>query len=251
MKRILLILSLSLLCVSLFAYALPTPSGSTGYDGRTVKPITLQAGYGTVIDFSVEPIIAGSQSMVIGMPFNLDDGYIQYQGPTGTTEADSVFGSGSGRTIAEWAMLFNTPVKIRITADPLKHVDETGDNSLTYFLAFECQLSFYTSETGAYDSIIAYIIYDGNHKTTYIWDYEQKTTYPNFGAPYPSDNFASFKDLMEAHGSVSSYVGNAQGTVIFGFTEESTEKLKAADTLTNFPGGWYHANVTVEVEALE
>lgn len=224
---------------------------------ETTKRLILQAGYGDVLDFVVTPIAAQSQSFIIGMPFNIDDTYVQYTGSTPSNS--SIFGSGSGRTIAEWNMLFNTPVKVKIDAEPLmsnemkKEHSSDSNYQLTYSLAFDCVLSFYAGNSLNTSEI--FIVYDGNTDSTYIWDSTTKKTVPDAATMNDDkwDGYASFAELFKSYSNydASAYTGNAQGVVIFGFTEEATNKLNAENSYTYFPEDEYSATVTITLEAVE
>ena len=68
----------------------------------TSRPLELQAAYGEVTALSITRIAAQSEMYMIGMPFDIEDNFVQY----GATE--------QGREIAKWSILSNTKFKIQI-----------------------------------------------------------------------------------------------------------------------------------------
>ncbi len=247
MKRfILLFLIIALITTSLFAVAIKN---------ELTKPLTLQAGYGDVCELYVTPIAAQSQGFMIGMPFNIEDPNVQYSESSLGTDAAEIFGSGSGRIIADWHMLLNKAVQIQVSATPLKpSVDPQDDETtpfLTYSLAFDFTISYTDDNDGVLKSATGYIVYDGNNEATYIWDYDNRTVFPEFGTP-PKNNYAPFDDYLAGLGvKDSSFVGNVDGHVIFGFTKDSTDKIQDEDTFANFPVGEYIADVTINIKAVD
>lgn len=260
-KKISIFLSIILIVSS----ALFASATSRKYKHEITNSLALQAGYEEVYEFSVSPIAAQSQSFVIGMPFNIEDAYIQHKEPTsqGNTP-DGVMGSGTGRTIANWSMLFNTPVDISISAEPLKHVktdiSDHDSSPLTFSLAFDCNLSFYKAD-GSLDTLNIYIIYNGDDKTTHIYCVDHRHVFPEFGT-VSAYNSVSFKDLFDtdkhSRPTDGSYLGNATGLVLIGLTKEASEIITAAKKQSNggyeydptegsyyLPEGDYEANVTI------
>ena len=99
MKRIITFLITCFISLGLFA----------AYQHEISKPIQLQAGYDAVAFIEVEEVSSQSQAYIQGMPFNIEESYVQY----GATE--------DGRLIAHWSMISNSQVKIRVTAEPMHH----------------------------------------------------------------------------------------------------------------------------------
>lgn len=238
MKKFFSLLLLLTITINLFAYNV-----------ETTKALTVQAGFDEVIEFSIVPIVSQAEAFSIGMPFNIEDAYIQYkEGASG----DDYKGSGSGRVIANWSMLFNTPVKISIDTKPLKYVGSDADQKtdlgeLTYSIAFDCNLAYY--KDGEFQDINIYIIYSGDAGTAYIYNADTGVVYT---APDTEKNTISFKSLLNDNGITpgsNSYVGNAQGLVFFGLTDEATKALKGDIKYERYPIGEYQGTVTVYLEA--
>ena len=237
MRKIISILFILLISLSLFG----------AIKNELSKPVTLQAGFGNVSELYVTPISTQSQGFMIGMPFNIEDPNVQFLGNVTGNDALSIFGSGSGRIIADWNMLFNAPVDIKIEADNLmptnSKVTYNGDG-LSYSLAFSFTLSY--SVGSSVESATGYIVYEGVNKCTYIWDYDNKKVYPEFNKAV-SGNFAPFSEYLTALTRSDGLVGNVDGKVIFGFTSNSTNEIK--NNSDNLPYGEYRGDVRIYVEA--
>ena len=202
------------------------------YVKQLSKPLELQAGYDTVAFITVDEIPAQSQAYLQGMPFNIEESYVAY----GATE--------NGRQIANWSMISNTNIKLRITAAPMHHVSE-------YSLYLPYTL-YFTYEIGYTDSA-------GNSQTSGSRHFSITTS----GSPTSEDNpTANTTEISPMDGlSIDSsssdqnteyyYVGSLNGGIYFQFTEWSTERI--ADPANkginsqNLPSGNYQAIVTIEM----
>ncbi len=183
------------------------------------KSIELQAGYGAVAELAVDRIPAQTEQYRNGMPFDIEDNYVQY----GVTE--------DGREIAYWSVIANTKFSLRISATPLMH-ENGGSEPLYYTLKFTYNLGYYDSngEKGSAESDFWFTT--GNKKAV------------SDNGAIDGDSFSFFL-LPETIGS--GYVGSAEGSIYFEFAEESTEVIR--DDTSNLPVGNYFATVTIAVVA--
>lgn len=205
---------------------------SAQYVKQLSKPLELQAGYDTVAFIKVDEISAQSQAYLQGMPFNIEESYVAY----GATE--------NGRQIANWSMISNTNIKLRITAEPMHHV-----SAYSLYLPYTL---YFTYEIGYTDSA-------GNSQTSGSRHFSITTS----GSPTSEDNpTVNITEISPMEGlSINSsssdqnteyyYVGSLNGGIYFQFTEWSTERI--ADPANkginsqNLPSGNYQAIVTIEM----
>ena len=88
------------------------------YAHQISKPLELQAAYGQVAYVSVTPLPAQGQSYIQGMPFNIEESYV-LSTVYDSNEKPIILGSENGRLIANWSMITNTKVKLRISTTPM------------------------------------------------------------------------------------------------------------------------------------
>lgn len=191
----------------------------------TSRPLELQAAYGEVTALSITRIAAQSEMYMIGMPFDIEDNFVQY----GATE--------QGREIAKWSILSNTKFKIQIiSASPLKHISNEGEE-LSYILTFD------------YD--MGYVDIAGNR----VESDDHEFWFENGDTPDVSENGEIIDgifqfSLLNVDGMAgSSYIGSVEGSIYFMFTEESSEIIKNDIDDTDLPVGNYSATVTIAVVA--
>ena len=208
------------------------------------KTISLQAGYGTVMDISVNRVPAQSEKYLQGMPFNIEDPGVQYVANN----------NAKGRLIAYWSLLSNTKFLLRFDIEPLHHEELDGslatasqDNLLNFILTFNYSLSYGMTENEAIISSFSLNTEDLSISS------DRDITSEVFTATR-ENNTCSFEiDLAKELVSfdTSSFIGNLDGGVYFMFTEASTNALKADTTATNFKRGNYLSTVTITMEAKE
>lgn len=209
------------------------------YFHQMSKPLELQAAYGKVAYVSVTPIPAQGQSYIQGMPFNIEESYVL---STITDENGKVIpGSENGRLIANWSLISNTKVKLRISVNPMKHVSEDSD-SLNYYLHFT-YLAGYTNASG--DEIPL----NTEYFNIPMKDNDPVTVVRIDANTYEVDPFAEVSADFSNEENMS-YIGSLDGGIYFQFDENSTEliyKEKGNADSTSIPAGNYTAEVLVEL----
>ena len=218
------------------------------YFHQMSKPLELQAAYGQVAYVSVTPIPAQGQSYIQGMPFNIEESYVL---STITDENGKVIpGSENGRLIANWSMISNSKVKLRITTTPMTHVSKESDK-LNYYLHFT-YLAGYTNAGG--DEISLNTEYfnipmKDNDPVTVV-RIEPVSEYAN---TYEVDPFAEVSADFSDEENMS-YIGSLDGGIYFQFDKDSTELIyreKGNADSTSIPAGNYTAWVLIEMESQE
>ena len=218
------------------------------YIHQMSKPLELQAAYGQVAYVSVTPIPAQGQSYIQGMPFNIEESYVL---STITDENGKVIpGSENGRLIANWSLISNTKVKLKISTTPMKHVSKNS-SELSYYLHFT-YLAGYTDASG--DEISLNTEYfnvpmKGNDPVTVV-RIEAVSGYAN---TYEVDPFAEVSADFSDEENMS-YIGSLDGGIYFQFDEYSTELIyreKGDADSTSIPAGNYTASVLIEMVSQE
>ncbi len=219
----------------------------SGYVHQMSKPLELQAAYGQVAYVSVTPIPAQGQSYIQGMPFNIEESYVL---STITDENGKVIpGSENGRLIANWSLISNTKVKLRISTNPMKHVSKNSSN-LNYYLHFT-YLAGYTDTSGNEVSLNTEyfnVPMKGNDPVSVIKSDVPVSEYTN---TYEVDPFAEITNFANDE---TSYIGSLDGGIYFQFDEDSTEliyKEKGKADSTSIPAGNYTAWVLIEMVSQE
>lgn len=203
-------------------------------DKITTRPIALQAGFDVVTAIYVERIPSQTESYLQGMPFNIEDPQVQYIASEDAT----------GRRIASWSVLSNTPFSLIFELEPLKPVLPSGGESVTplpYILTFEYILSYGYESTNYVDSKF---ILDMGAKASTLAAYDKTTA----GEETANGNVVFAVDITENLSTSEGFIGNLDGGVYFMFTKESSEKLAAADSAEIYPYGSYEATVKIWVE---
>lgn len=221
------------------------------YIHQMSKPLELQAAYGQVAYVSVTPIPAQGQSYIQGMPFNIEESYVL---STITDENGKVIpGSENGRLIANWSLISNTKVKLRISTTPMKHVSKNS-SELSYYLHFT-YLAGYTNASG--DEIPLNTEYfnipmkDNDPVTVVRCD--KTETVSGYENTYEVDPFAEVSADFSNEKNMS-YIGSLDGGIYFQFDEISTELIygeKGKADSTSIPAGNYTASVLIEMVSQE
>ena len=209
------------------------------YAHQMSKPLELQAAYGQVAYVSVTPLPSQGQAYIQGMPFNIEESYVL------STVYDSnkkpiILGSENGRLIANWSMISNSKVKLRITTTPMTHVSKESDK-LNYYLHFTYLMGYS----------------DGNNNVeldTQYFNIPMKENDPvsimktsDSQSVYEVDPFEVIADFT---GGGSSYIGSLDGGIYFQFDENSSQAIynqRGIADSSNIPAGNYTANVTIEL----
>ena len=217
MKRIITFLITCFISLGLFA----------AYQHEISKPIQLQAGYDAVAFIEVEEVSSQSQAYIQGMPFNIEESYVQY----GATE--------DGRLIAHWSMISNSQVKIRITAEPMHH-ETKSSLMLPYKLLFTYSIG-YTDDDGN-NQVVRGEEFEAYSLSAPV--NEETGYYGNVTEFNPTPNII-FGD------STDTYVGNLDGSIYFQFTEDASALINSEQNYNhdtaNIPVGNYVATVKVEL----
>lgn len=210
-RRFFLLIILLLSCSAVFA-ATKTQT----------KGISIQAGYQDFADLRITPIASQSEAYLIGMPFNIEENYVQYN-------ADS-----SGRVIARWSVLSNARFTLEITEiSPLINTtDKVSNIELPYILTFDYDISY------SMDGI-------DNNSLSGFWRvvYGDDTTY-RFILPsqvVSSENF---------------FIGSVAGNISFMFQDEMeldgvTRKVTDVVRSDDAPPGSYYALVKITIKTEE
>lgn len=209
------------MCSSVFAVT---------YTSKQVKTITLQAGYSDVMDVTVTPLASQTNSFMQGMPFNIEESFVQY----GETEY--------GRMVANWSVLSNASFTIQVNAGHLQAWDydtsskKTGSRDLPYVLTFFYELGYQNS--------------DGDEISSGEKQFEVYS-----GTLYDSvdDDDISFAVIDSiSSGSYAGFAG-ATGSIYFQFTEDSSELIEGlrGTDAAEIPSGDYYATVTITLTAIE
>lgn len=211
MKKTVLILLVPLL----FSSILP----AAGWTRELSKSLKIQAGYGSVLSISVEPIPAQTQQYLIGMPFSIEDSAVQSSN------------HGNGRRIAYWQLLSNADnFIITITLEPL--VSENGGYALPYVLTFEYSLGYY------------------------VGDMINKTDTKTFSVSSPDDVVGSIAEQTEVGTSTTVmniiselglsnntlFIGGNEGNIYFKFADSV-----GASHIDSAPVGNYYADVKIKL----
>lgn len=210
MKQFLILFSvLSVLCLSPFSAAETAAEETEEY----MKSFRIQAGVGEKVSINVERIPAQTTSYVAGMPFNIEESFVEF------TNADY-----QGRLIANIDILSNTKFDLKIVASPMTHTTKTS-NELDYYLTFEYELGYQTSG-GISNAIPSVFRVHSANPQDWIWS-EQVNA-----------------DILDG-----TYVGNVDGHIYFKFDEESSAAIKEEKGKSEgkLPAGNYSATVTINI----
>ena len=202
MKRLFILISIiSVLCCALSA--VDTQQSYT-------RSFRIQAGVGEKVSVNVDRIPAQSTSYVAGMPFNIEEDFVQYTNP-----------SFMGRLIANIDIIANTKYDLEITAQPMHHT--TMDSvDLNYILTFEYTIGY----EGASNSTLSTFRCNSGSPQYWRWD-----------------------DEIGASVAPGSYVGNIDGNIYFKFDDSSSSQIRTlGDAEGELPPGNYSSTVTIVVK---
>lgn len=194
------------------------------------KEIQLQAGYGDVIELVVTPLPAQANSYMQGMPFSIEEQYVQFDYTTGKGVTEN------GREIAEWSVIANSRFTMTVDAAPMHHVDRISNPDavdLDYKLTF-----FYT---------LGYALADGKSVTLQNQSFTVQSN--------KEDN-SNKLSLGTAEPDIeNSYIGTANGTIFFQFLDTASRQIEAAHidnaNLKYVPYGDYEAVVKITITPIE
>lgn len=186
------------------------------------KGIRIQAGYQDFASLRITPVAAQSEAYLIGMPFNIEENYVQYDADT------------SGRVIANWSVLSNTRFKLEIESiSPLVcSTNRLISPEFPYILTFEYNISY--SKDGVDNNQLSgewRIVSDDD--STYGFVLPQEVV--------SSDNF---------------FIGSVSGNIYFMFAETMEWKgsvMNVTDVVRSddAPPGSYYAAVKVKITTEE
>ena len=206
MKRIIMVfIVLFILCSTPFSVA---------DSKRYMKSFRIQAGVGDKVSINVERIPAQTTSYVAGMPFNIEESFVDY------TNADY-----QGRQIANIDIISNTKFDLEIEAEPMTHTTEESAE-LDYYLTFEYELGYQTSG-GISNTVPSIFRYHSSNPSKWIWT-EQVNA-----------------DILDG-----TYVSNVDGRIYFKFDQASSAKIQTekGNAKGDLPYGNYSANVTITIK---
>ena len=245
MKKLILIVIVSLLTGFLAASSSETETPSI--ETKT-SSIQLQGAYNSALNMNITPIAAQTESYLAGMPFNIEEEFVQYQE------------NSDGRAIANWNVLSNTRFNIYIKVENMVHADAANyapSIPLSYILTFSYNLAFpnLTDLNGSGSFWVrsgSTMGYGTNSTTTEIsiaQPYENDTSLP--AGIMDEDSFYKinlFNSNIFDSGFVG-FTGSVDGRVFFKFTQEATEALQT--NADEYPAGNYKAMVTFFIEGVE
>ena len=163
--------ALTVLIIFLAAFAVPQLSAA---EKKTSRGITLNGVVGDVLDVSVSPIAASSDTDVTGMPFSITD-------PTVRPFATDVDGmsfyhpENYGRVIGTWTLLSNCDFTITVEAEPMYHRDDRNIGTLGYMLFFDANVQ-YVDSSGHNRTATGMVVAQSGHAT------ETRIIWPGSGA---------------------------------------------------------------------
>ena len=232
MKRIMIFVLILLIATSLFA------------ETKT-SMLQLQGAYGEAMNMSINPIAAQTESFISGMPFNIEEKFVQYNA------------NSDGRAIATWNVLSNTKFNIYVKADDMAPVDQKNYNpsvALSYILTFSYDLSY---PGAVFDGEGSFSITSGPND--HSWEKTSPTTeisvvdetYGNnvSGTFYKINLFGDTTLLGSKLGAGEGYTGSIDGRVFFKFTQASSTAL--VDSADEYPAGDYKATVVFFIEGVD
>lgn len=232
MKRIMISVLILLIATSLFA------------ETKT-SMLQLQGAYGEAMNMSINPIAAQTESFLSGMPFNIEEKFVQYNA------------NSDGRAIATWNVLSNTKFNIYVKADDMAPVDQKNYNpsvSLSYILTFSYDLSY---PGAVFDGEGSFSITSGPND--HSWEKTSPTTeisvvdetYGNNGNGtfYKINLFGDTTLFGSKLGAGEGYTGSIDGRVFFKFTQASSTAL--SDNAGDYPAGDYKATVVFFIEGVD
>ena len=204
MKRLIAVVLISILCSALF-------SADTE---RHMKSFRIQAGVGEKVSINVERIPAQTTSYVAGMPFNIEESFVEYTNV-----------AYQGRLIANFDILSNTKFDLEIKAEPMTHTT-LSSAELDYYLIFDYRLGYQTAG-GISNSIPKRFTFHSANPADWIWS-----------------------DQVNADVLAGTYIGSVDGSIYFKFDSASTSEIQAekGNNDGDLPAGNYSATVTITIK---
>lgn len=235
--------------VYLFIITLPIFCSSVSRENtlhRLTRPINLQGAYRDVLSIAVTPIMAASESYVIGMPFNIEDESVAYNAVV--TDVGSF-----GRRIATWSFATNSDFEINISAEPMTHASVQNGTELLYDLGFAFKIAYIENISGETNSLEGLIYYTAEG---FSWDGYNipagGTLILKKSGINQYSGVASFSELL-AEAAPNKIIGSEGGGVYFRFTSYSTNLIHSPDNYqiasNDLPTGEYKANVTLIIRS--
>ena len=223
MKRFVFVVMILLLCISLL------PADATE---ELQRRIVVQGAFGGVQKVVFSPISTQSGSFYTGMPFDIEGRLVQWQ----MTE--------NGREIAQWSIISNKWFKLYVKVGKLTYV-KTGtsdsDCELDYQIRFTYDFGYYDTSSDHKKLAGSFTINTEESTSTYT-DPSSGTIY---GAPLTEGDYKGYYEINILPSlSKDGFVGSAEGSVYFMFSEKSTERIQAT-TNNDVPSGNYEATVTI------
>lgn len=210
--------------------------------------IELQGAYDSALNMSIEPIAAQSESYLAGMPFNIEEEFVQYRA------------NSDGRIVARWNVLSNTKFNIYMKLDNMVHATLTGDNyapdtPLSYILTFSYTLAYPNLSEDDYASSGSFYMTSGNDVNVISYGSSSATTdVQRVNISYAGNQSGTFYRVNLFDGDQftdisqgSGFAGSVDGYVSFKFTSAATEAL--SQKASQYKVGNYTALVTFFVEA--
>lgn len=210
--------------------------------------IQLQGAYDVALNMGITPIAAQTESYLAGMPFNIEEDFVQYQE------------NSDGRAIATWNVLSNTKFNIYIKADNLVHAtrnDYAPKIPLSYILTFSYNLAYPGLE--GFDGSGSFWIRSGS---TMGYGTDSATTDISISNPYEgyasvpagiTDEDSFYKvnlfDSTSFETFTGGFTGSVDGRVFFKFTESATNALD--NSASDYFAGNYKAIVTFFIEEVQ
>ena len=220
-----------------FVLILPLPAATVARNDMT-RAIALQGSVGNVAKIQIDPIVSQSQGFAIGIPFNIQEPLVQYDGS----------GNGFGRAIAHWSAISNTDFILKIEAQQMQYVDKASLEEeavsklvpLDYRLKLNYNMGYYYNGT---------LVETGNRLLTI--DTYTNTQDPAIPSEYRGargENIFIF-DLFDGIGDqpTTGVRGCVDGTIYFMFADEQSTAID--DDAKTRPGN-YEAVVTFTMEAI-
>ena len=179
------------------------------------KSVVIQAGYGEVVSMEIERIPAQSTGYIAGMPFNIEESFVQSN-------------QEPGRLIAHFSVLSNTRYEMAITSNPMKHMTGADFDENAYHLHYELTFEYILGYGSTNEDII-------NRKRSYSSRNDNRDVDWSF----------DIDDYTEGN-----YIGTVNGSIYFRFDAESSAYIQGAGK-TELPAGNYAADVTFEIRTVE
>lgn len=182
------------------------------------KSVMIQAGYGEVVSMEIDRIPAQSTGYIAGMPFNIEESFVQ-----STQEI--------GRLIAHFSILSNTRYEISIKSTPMRHMTgalyDADAYDLHYNLTFDYILGYRNTESSSEESQRTVLTYNSRTDTNEEADWKFDTS------DYTDGN----------------YIGTVNGSIYFRFDSGASSYIQG-EGRTALPAGNYAADVTFEIRTV-